>query len=105
MNHIQHWKRADNFSKARHQEVVDAVNINLKTFTDGDLEVNKTSGGVNLKDTRGRRKVSRTAGVIWDIGPANETDFSDERYWVALASGVPFDDAETDPDDRILVSF
>jgi len=80
---ISEWKKKDNFSVSRHQELVDGINIQALVTATGELQIGNV-GGRTVVDSRNALVEEVFFGKVTDEGPNGEPDFADgdPRYWV-----------------------
>jgi hypothetical protein len=97
------WRSRDNFSKTRHQEVLDGANMGMNAHVEGKLETTQLPHGRIIRNTHRSARDKRIPGIVWDTGPNGESDFADERYWVALAFPSAQTEGEEAFDDRVAV--
>lgn len=79
---IPPWTQRDNFSKSRHQELVDAINGTGLTTGAGGLEILRTPGGQTISGPLAGKIDEIFMGKVVTAGPNGEGDYSDERYWL-----------------------
>jgi hypothetical protein len=78
---ISPWRKRDNFSVSRHQELVDEINLDSILTATGELQVNP-GGGRTIIDSRRAVVEEIFIGSITDTGPNGESDWPDARYFV-----------------------
>jgi hypothetical protein len=96
MDFISGWKKKDNFSVPRHQELVDGINVNAILTATGGIEIG-AGGGRTVIDSRSPIVEEIFFGYVVTTGPNGESDYADgdPRYFIRRL--VPTVGVSSDP--------
>lgn len=91
------WSAGDEITASHLQQPVDALSLLLPATGDDNISLAALPGGLTAKWTGEANQRESWVGLIASAGPDEESDHTDNRYWVKKA----YIDSETTEDEAI----